>query len=56
MNIDDEQSEIEMKTMAKWTIKIPPQIMNKVAKSKTYERHRIIITVTDVIPFLNTIL
>ncbi|CAH8492773.1 unnamed protein product [Schistosoma haematobium] len=47
MNIDDEQSEIEMKTMAKWTIKIPPQTMNKVAKSKTYERHRIIITVTD---------
>ncbi|KAH8849202.1 Ribosome biogenesis protein BOP1 like [Schistosoma japonicum] len=45
----DDQLEIEMKTMAKWTIKMPPstQSMNKAAKSKTFERHRIIITVLD---------
>ncbi|CAH8469245.1 unnamed protein product [Schistosoma turkestanicum] len=50
MNNDDEQqTEIEMKTLAKWTIKIPSssQTMNKMAKSKTFERHRIIINVTD---------
>ncbi|VDQ17899.1 unnamed protein product [Trichobilharzia regenti] len=46
---DEKEAEFEVKSKAKWSIKIPPpQNVDKAAKSKTLERHRIIITVADV--------
>ncbi|CAH8449188.1 unnamed protein product [Heterobilharzia americana] len=54
MEVDgDDETEVDVKSKAKWTIKIPPQNTGKVATCKTLERHRIIITVTDPIVSLD---
>nr|CAH8822062.1 unnamed protein product [Trichobilharzia regenti] len=51
---DEKEAEFEVKSKAKWSIKIPPpQNVDKAAKSKTLERHRIIITVADPIVSLD---